>query len=127
MYVDNEELAIEIARFKESGVMSEKLGDQILKIAKNYATKGSFSGYTWKEDMIGAAVLTCVRYLKNFDVKKQEKPNPFAYITTICKNAFIACIREHKKHSFIKDALHSDLGKSYSGSELVSIDYTDFK
>lgn len=92
-----------------TGFLSEELGAMLLQIAKNYSNKGSFSNYTWKDDMIAEAVFTCVKYLHNFDPLKQKRPNPFAYITTIVHHSFLNYIRKQKKHSEIKDICHKNV------------------
>lgn len=113
-YVTNKELIPEIEKYKEQwdkdnktivGEPSEKLGNMILMIATKYAEKGNFTNYTWKEDMIGDAVITCLKYIHNFDTSKSN--NPFAYITTICRNAFINHIKKQHRHSDIKDTCHN--------------------
>ncbi len=110
-YVTNKELLPEIIKFKETwceeekkGEPSEELGRMILLIATRYADKGNFTNYTWKDDMIGDAVLTCLKYIKNFNPEKSQ--NPFAYITTICRNAFINHIKKQHRHSEIKDVCY---------------------
>jgi len=103
-YVRNKDLLVELDIYKETGVIPEALGEMILAIATNYASKGNFAGYTWKEDMIGEAALTCVKFIKNFNREKSN--NPFAYITQICKNAFISYIKKQQKHSQIKETCY---------------------
>lgn len=132
-YVTNKELLPYIFLYRETGIVSEKLGGMLLKIAQNFANKGSFHNYTWKEDMIAEAVYTCLRYIHNFDPIRFEKPNPFAYFTSIIKNAFLNYIHRQKKHSNIKDYCYntfflldevedeSDYGKT------KGIDYTVLK
>ena len=102
-YVKNKDLLAEIMKCREDDVITEELGRMILQIATNYSNKGNFASYTWKEDMISEAVLTCLRYMHNFDPNKMERPNPFAYFTTVIHNAFINYIRKQNKHSEIKD------------------------
>ena len=102
-YVKNKDLLIEIIKYKKTGIISEELGEMIFKIAKNYATKGNFSGYTYIQDMISEAVLTCLKYMHNFNPNKYKYPNPFAYFTTIIYHSFLNYIRKQKKHSEIKD------------------------
>ena len=102
-YVRNKDLLPKVEEYKESGVISEELGKMVFQIATNYSNKGSFASYTWREDMIMEAVLTCFKYMHNFDPTKQKQPNPFAYFTTIIHNAFINYIRKQNKHSEIKD------------------------
>jgi len=107
-YVKNKDLLPEMVRYKETGKISEELGTMILAIATNYSNKGSFYNYTWKDDMIMEGVSTVLRYMHNFDPKKQKNPNPFAYFTTIIHNAFINFIRKQKKHSKIKDVCYKN-------------------
>lgn len=101
IYLENSDILTELTEFRKKGIVSEELGIMIVKIANNYSKLGSFSGYTWREDMVSEAVLTCIKYLHNFNPDKSS--NPFSYITTICKNAFINYITKQKKHSNIKD------------------------
>lgn len=106
-YVTNKDLLLEIQEYKKTGIVSEELGEMILSIAKNYATKGSFSGYTWKEDMISESVLTIIKYIHNFDPEKSK--NCFAYFTTIIYHSFLNYIKKQKKHSEIKDKCYKQL------------------
>lgn len=99
----------EIIKYKKTKHISEELGTMIFSIAKNFATKGSYSGYTWKEDMISEAVLTCLKYMHNFDPKKYKYPNPFAYFTTIIYHSFLNYIKKQKKHSEIKDICYKKI------------------
>ena len=114
-YVRNKDLIPEIMKMNENNIISEELGAMLLLIAKNLSNKGNFINYTWKDDMIQEAVLTCCRYLKNFDLRKSN--NPFAYITTICNHAFVNYINKQKKHSEIKD-------KCFHNREFVTEDDT---
>jgi DNA-directed RNA polymerase specialized sigma24 family protein len=102
-YIKNEDIMPLIFEYRATGEVSNDLGDALLTIARNYANKGNFHGYTWKEDMVSEAVLTCIKYMHNFDPMRYSKPNPFAYFTSIIRNAFLNYIRKQKKHSEIKD------------------------
>ena len=125
-YVKNSELMPHIYEYRETGKVSEELGSMILKIASNYANKGNFYGYTWKEDMVGEAVLTCIKYMHNFDPMKQKRPNPFAYFTTVIRNAFLNYIRKQKKHSEIKDACWKN-GYMLDREEMYHIKGIDYR
>ena len=102
-YVSNKDLLPEMVNYRETKHITDELGEMIFKIAKNFASKGSYSGYTWKEDMISEAVLTCLKYMHNFDASKYKYPNPFAYFTTIIYHSFLNYIKKQNKHSKIKD------------------------
>ena len=132
-YVTNKDLLPYIFKYRETGVVSEELGGMILKIAQNFANKGSFHNYTWKEDMIAEAVYTCLRYIHNFDPIRFEKPNPFAYFTSVTKNAFLNYIHRQKNHSKIKDYCYNtyfllnELDEDDDVFKMKGIDYTVLK
>jgi len=108
-YLKNENLLREIEKYNETGKQSEELGKMFLLLAKKYSEKGNFAGYTYKDDMICEAVLTCIRYMHNFDPSKQEHPNPFAYFSRIVHNSFLNFISKQKKHSAIKDICYKNV------------------
>jgi len=107
-YINNEKLLAEIKKYDESGIQSEELGRMLLLLGKRYSDRGSFAGYTWKDDMVAEAVLTCLRYMHNFDINI-EKPNPFAYFSRIIHNSFLNYISKQKKHSKIKDICYKNI------------------
>lgn len=76
------------------------IGEAILLIANNLSNKPSFSGYSYKEEMISDGIENCLLYLHNFDPEKTN--NPFAYFTQIIKFAFIRRIEKEKKQHYIK-------------------------
>lgn len=109
-YLKNENLLEELNKYKKTGYQSEELGRMLLLLAKRYSERGSFSGYSWKDDMVCEAVMTCVRYAHNFDPEKAKgKPNPFAYFSRIIHNSFLNYISKQKDHSKIKDICYKNL------------------
>jgi DNA-directed RNA polymerase specialized sigma subunit len=124
-YVTNKQLLPILKKYKETGILSEELGKMFYLIARNLSHKSNWSSYTWKEDMIQEAVFTCTKYIKNFDSNKSQ--NPFAYITQICNNCFIAYVKKQKKHSNIKDTCYKEIDKLDEQNNVwinKSIDYT---
>lgn len=107
-YINNKNLLDEIKTFKEDKVQTEELGRMFLLLAKRYSDRGSFSGYSWKDDMICEAVLTCLKYMHNFNTSI-DNPNPFAYFSRIIHNSFLNYISRQKKHSRIKDICYKNL------------------
>ena len=106
-----------------------------LLLAKKYSDKGSFAGYSWKDDMICEAVLTCLRYMHNFDITV-DKPNPFAYFSRIIHNSFLNYISKQKKHSKIKDICYKnidfitpegDSNNEYTYFDVCGIDYQSIR
>lgn len=102
-YVNNKEIMAEMILYKETGKISDRLGEMYFLICSNLSQKSSFCNYTWREDMVADAVLTIVKYGKSFDPEKSN--NPFGYISKIAKNAFIAYIKKQNRHSDIKQSL----------------------
>jgi DNA-directed RNA polymerase specialized sigma24 family protein len=76
------------------------VGECISQIANKYSTKPSFSGYSFRDEMISDGIENCFRYLDKFNPERGE--NPFAYFTTVIHNAFIRRIKEEKKQQAIK-------------------------
>lgn len=125
-YVKNKEMLVELKKYKETGKVSEELGEMFLLIARNLSNKNNFAGYTWKEEMISEAVMTCLRYCSNFDPEKGQ--NPFAYFTRYCYNAFIGYIKKQNRHGEVKQTLYDkkDIVNTDTFYSYQSIDYTDF-
>lgn len=107
-YLNNKDLLEEIRIYKETGEQSERLGKMFLLLAKKYSERGNFAGYTYKDDMICEAILTCLKYMHNFD-PTIENPNPFAYFSRIIHNSFLNFISKQKKHSAIKDICYKNM------------------
>jgi DNA-directed RNA polymerase specialized sigma24 family protein len=78
--------------------MTDKLADNINKIAYGLSFNSSFINYTYKDDMIGDALVKMYAALKFKKYKFESESNPFAYFTTIAFNAFINRIKKEKKH-----------------------------
>lgn len=126
-YVNNKEIMEEMRKYKESGKISERLGEVYYLIAMNLSNRSNYIGYTWKDDMVAEAVLTCVKYCKNFDPDKSD--NPFGYISKICNNAFLTYIKKQNRHGDIKQRLFDvkDMIDENSFFSYTSIDYTLLK
>lgn len=107
-YIKNKNLLEELRVYKETGERSEELGRMFLLLAKRYSDRGSFAGYSWKDDMICEAVLTCIKYMHNFDTEI-DSPNPFAYFSRIIHNSFLNYIAKQKTHSKIKDICYKNI------------------
>lgn len=110
-YVDNKKLYAEMLVYigkyneyknenKEKPRIPEYIGHCIYQIANRLATKPNFSGYSYKEEMIGDGIENCLMYLHNFDPDKSS--NPFAYFTQIIYYAFLRRIQKEKKQMYIK-------------------------
>jgi len=111
-YINNEKLLEEmiaykalLKKFKENETavkpqVSEYIGSAILKIAERLASRPNFSGYSYKDEMIGDGIENCIMYLDNFNPEISK--NPFAYLTQIIYFAFIRRIQKEKKQAYTK-------------------------
>ena len=119
-YVDPKELLKEIKSYKSTDKMSNELGIILVKIAKKFATKPCFSGYTYKDDFIGDAVARMVEQAHKIRLDIPNS-NPFSYLTQICYNCFISKINKEKKLSTIKERLALDCIESLESEEHLYI------
>ena len=98
-YVNSKEFTQDIISYYESGTdeIGEKLGEIIYKIATGLSFAPNFINYSYKDDMIGDAIVKMFSalQLKKFDINSGN--NPFSYFTTIAFHAFINRIKKEKK------------------------------
>ena len=84
-------------------IISNYIGECILKIATHLSYKPNFINYSYREDMILDGIENCIQYIDNFDPAKSN--NPFSYFTQIIYYAFLRRIAKEKKQSYIKGKL----------------------
>ena len=96
-YVNNAEFYQRIVEWKESGEekIPEDIAATIMMICQNLAKSGKFAGYSWIEAMVGDAILSCIKFCRNFDPNKSK--NPFAFYTQIAYNSFLKRIQIEKQ------------------------------
>lgn len=110
-YIDNKRLYQEfviwkkqISEAKENNKPEPQMPDYIaraiIQIAERFGTKRNFAFLSHVEDMVGDAILTCVKYVKSFDPDKSN--NPFSYITMILQNAFFQRAEKEKRFNTSK-------------------------
>ena len=90
------------------------IGRAIQQIAENYARRYNFNKYSnsWKEEMIGDAILNCIQYgLNSFNPEKSQ--NPFGYFTTVVEFSFIRRIKREKKEQYKKLKCQQENDLSY--------------
>jgi len=95
-YVKPKEFEAQILSYYDTGVMSDLLLTSVSNIAHKLGYRPNFINYTYKEEMIGDAIIRMVTALKNkkFDPKKG---NAFSYFTKISINAFRNRIKKEKR------------------------------
>lgn len=105
-YVDNkvftlalDEYAREFKEATENGeerpVMSNYLGDCVIRMANRLALTPRFRGYSYRDEMINNAILGAMKYMHRFNGDKFN--NGFAYVTQILFSHMIQTIKKEKK------------------------------
>jgi DNA-directed RNA polymerase specialized sigma24 family protein len=87
-----------ISDYYQTEVCIHELGDSLKKIAYGLGNKSNFRKYTYKDEMIGDALVKMYTALKNKKFKLDSDFNPFSYFNKIAFHAFINRIKKEKKH-----------------------------
>ena len=82
----------------ENMTLINQLGQAIYKIATGLSFAPNFINYSYKDDMVGDAIVKMYSALKNKKYNVDSGNNPFSYFTTIAFHAFINRIKKEKKH-----------------------------
>lgn len=106
------------------GRLTERLGILIYQLVTNYARKPNWSGYTFKDDMIGFALEQAIPAALKFDERKTS--NPFAFLTT---NTFYAFEKVRKKEAALAkhraDVIGIDMGSCQWSAWCAAQDSSD--
>ncbi len=97
-YIEPKVFKASLNKYYESDVLTDDLAENIKKIAYGLSYNSNFINYTYKDDMIGDALVKMYAALKYKKYKFESGSNPFSYFTTIAFNAFINRIKKEKKH-----------------------------
>ena len=103
-YIDPDDLKKELKKYRDTGTMSDELGQMFIKIATRYATKPNWREYSYKDDFIGDAVYRMIQLIDKIDLD-HPKCNPFAYLTQQAYWCFVSKINKEKKFQKIKEKL----------------------
>lgn len=97
-YVNPAEFKKQIQIYYETGDCTNYLGGCLNKIAEGLGYSPKFINYSYKEDMIGDALIKMFSALKRKKFDVTTDTSPFGYFTTIAFHAFINRIKKEKKH-----------------------------
>lgn len=118
-YVTNGQLLPAVLEAKAEGKVTDKLIGMIWLIAERYSRKGNFIGYSFREDMVCAAVANLCNNALKFNPEKSA--NPFSFYTTAIHNSFLQYMAEEKKQRIVRDKLLIESGANpsynYGGEE----------
>lgn len=114
-FVDNDEFYAEIVKYKETGKISNRLGEIIMKLVERFATQHYYRGYAFKEDMIAEAIAHNIANIGKFDTEKFK--NPFSYFTQCTYFSFLGYIGREKR----------ELYKKYKSTQTALMDMDDIE
>lgn len=97
-YIDPTDFKSSLQKYYETDVLTDDLAENIKKIAYGLSYNSSFINYTYKDDMIGDALIKMYSALKYKKFSFSTESTPFAYFTTIAFNAFVNRIKKEKRH-----------------------------
>jgi len=97
-YVNGKEFEDAIREFYKTDIVTNYLGEAIKKIASGLSFAPNFINYSYKDEMVGDAVVKMYQALKYKKFKLDHGFKPFSYFTTIAFHAFISRIKKEKKH-----------------------------
>lgn len=97
-YLAPEDFLNEINKFYETDIITPELGIMVLKIATGLGHAHNFINYSYKEEMIGDAMMRMFQALRNKKYVHGPGRNPFSYFNTIAHHAFLNRIKKEKRN-----------------------------
>ena len=106
-YIDCNELHSEMKAYKDTGVISERLGQLFITITDHILGHSNFRNYTQavREEMKSYALLLLIKYSHNCDAYQRDARQTFNYITTITMNACKQVLIKYYKNQNMKREL----------------------
>ena len=120
VYVNNSEMLQELIIYSEQKIITNKLGEMFMKIAKRFTNMYSFSNYIFRDELISSAVYRMIEYIDKFDVKRKN-PNPFCYFTQIAYNQILTVIRKEKQQLYIKNTCRDNIWDELCSEEKIQV------
>ena len=109
---------------KDSGQITNKLARMYLKLCEKYALRFNWRGYTYNDEMRGAAILQLTYVGLRFNEAKSQ--NPFAYYTAAINNSFCRVLNSEKKNQNIRDDILEINGLNPSWSRQYAQEYSKY-
>jgi DNA-directed RNA polymerase specialized sigma24 family protein len=97
-YIEPKVFKESLQKYYDTDILTDDLAENIKKIAYGLSYNPSFINYSYKDDMIGDALIKMYSALKLKKYNFETGSNPFSYFTTIAFHAFINRIKKEKKH-----------------------------
>lgn len=96
-YVEPKKFDEEIVKYYDTGILGDDLAQMVNKIAHKLSYAPNFINYTYREDMVGDALIRMFKALMSKKYNREKGTNPFSYFTRIAFNAFRNRIKKEKR------------------------------
>ena len=103
-YIDRNELHSEMKAYKDTGVISERLGQLFITMTDHILGHSNFRNYTQavREEMKSYALLLLIKYSHNCDAYQRDARQVFNYLSTVTFNAFKQTLQKYYKRLNLK-------------------------
>ena len=103
-YIDRNQLHQLMRDYKDTGIISEELGQMFMTMTDHILGHSNFRNYTQavREEMKSYALLLLVKYSHNCDAYQRDARQTFNYITTIIFNACKQTLQKYYKQQNLK-------------------------
>lgn len=121
-YVNSKEFRQHLTDYYESDKMTNELATNIVKIAEGLSYNHRFIRYSksWKEEMVGDAIVKMYHALEKKLYKIESEFNPFSYFNRIAWNAFTNRINKEKgQHEGLNEYKEMIYMESMSGPDAM--------
>ena len=98
-YIDPVVFKQQLVDYYSKNINESAIAESVSKIAYGLSYSSNFINYTYKDEMIGDAIVKMFTAVKNHKFDVTSEYNPFSYFTTIAFHAFINRIKKEKKHT----------------------------
>ena len=124
-YIDRDRLHQLMRDYKDTGIISDELGEMFMIMTDHILGHSNFRNYTQavREEMRSHALLLLVRYSHNCDAYQRDARQVFNYLSTVTFNAFKQTLQKYYKHLNLKRELEQqylDLMQSIYGVKINS-------
>ena len=106
---------------RDKGQITNTLARMYLKLCEKYGTKWNWRGYSYNDEMRGAAILQLTYVGLRFNEAKSN--NPFAYFTAVLNNSFCRVLNTEKRNQSVRDDIMEANGLAPSFTRQFANEY----
>ena len=108
-YIDRDRLHQLMRDYKDTGIISEELGEMFMTMTDHILGHSNFRNYTQavREEMKSYALLLLIKYSHNCDAYERDARQVFNYLSTVTFNAFKQVLQKYYKNLNLKRELET--------------------